>query len=95
MKILIRKEAEQDIYSARAWYQQQSPLAARQLLETLNHTLVRIADFPNAFPQVEGHTRRAILGRFPYTIYFREKDGLMEVHAAFHQRRKPQSRLIR
>lgn len=95
MKILIRKEAEQDIASARSWYQQRSPLAARQFIAALNHTLMRIAEFPHAFPPAGKHTRRALLARFPYTVYFCENGNRIEVHAVFHQSRTPQPRLVR
>ena len=30
-----------------------------------------MADNPVAFPRVHGETRRAVLSRFPYAIYFR------------------------
>lgn len=95
MKLLIRKEAEQDIESAHFWYQQQSALAARQFIDAINHALQRIVEFPRSFPLVGNHTRRALLARFPYAIYFCESRGRIEIHAVFHQRRKPQPRLIR
>lgn len=79
MKILIRKEAEQDIASARDWYQQQSPRAAQQFIAALNHTLIRIADFPHAFPSIGKSTQRALLGRFPYTIYFSTNGNPLKV----------------
>lgn len=95
MKILIRKEAEQDIANARFWYQQRSPQAAQQFVTALNHTLTRITEFPHAFPSAGKHTRRALLARFPYTVYFHEAGDRIEVHAVFHQSRTPQPRLVR
>jgi len=95
MKLLIRREAEQDIHSAHAWYQQQSPRAARRFLKAIDHTLERVVQFPQAFPLVGGTTRRALLERFPYAVYFCENENRVEVHAVFQQRRQVQPRLIR
>lgn len=95
MKLLIRKEAERDIQIAHAWYQQQSPSAARHFMEALGRTLTRLTEFPDAFPRAGGNTRRALLGHFPYTLYLCVISDRIEVHAVFHQRRKPQPRLIR
>jgi plasmid stabilization system protein ParE len=33
--------------------------------------------------------RRALCERFPYAIYFRETDDLVQVFAVFHARRDP------
>jgi plasmid stabilization system protein ParE len=95
MKIFIRREAEQDIADARSWYQQRSPQSAQSFIASLNHTLTRIAEFPHAFPRAGKRTRRALLTRFPYTVYFCETGAHIEVHAVFHQSRKPQPRLVR
>ena len=79
--------AEADIVSAYRWYQQIDPnLAFRFTLETFA-TLRRIKTFPYQFPIIRGTTRRALLKRFPYSIFFSlNNDGLFVI-AVVHQRR--------
>ena len=80
-------DAEADIDSASRWYQQIDPdLAVRFALETLT-TLRRIKRFPYQFPVIEGITRRALLKRFPYSIYFDLNGDEASVIAVVHQRR--------
>ena len=43
---------------------------------------------PSAFPRVRGETRRAVLTRFPYALYFRVTDESIVV-LAVHGRQNP------
>jgi hypothetical protein len=47
-----------------------------------------MADNPVAFPCVHGETRRAVLSRFPYAVYFRV-DAEDVVVLAVHGRQHP------
>jgi plasmid stabilization system protein ParE len=51
--------------------------------------IARIAETPFAFPRVHGDTRRAVLRRFPYAIYFRILDDDIVI-LAVHGRQDPQ-----
>ena len=80
-------DAEADIDSAARWYQRIDPnLAFRFILETLA-TLRRVKTIPHQFPVIRGTTRRALLKRFPYSLYFYLKDDKASVIAVVHQRR--------
>lgn len=48
-----------------------------------------MAEHPQQYPVVLKGVRRAVLRRFPYAIYFRERDDLLVVLAVFHGRRNP------
>jgi plasmid stabilization system protein ParE len=50
--------------------------------------VARIADNPLAFPRVHHETRRAVLSRFPYAVYFRAADEAVVV-LAIHGRQHP------
>jgi len=82
-------DAEADISSAVRWYQGTSlNLAFRFTLETVA-TRRRIERFPFQFPIVYKTVRRALLKRFPYSMYFELKDDEASVIAVVHQRRNP------
>src|SRR6185503_4075764 len=79
--------AKADIRSAVRWYQRIDPnLAFRFTLETLA-TRRRVARFPFQFPIFRDKTRRALLNRFPYSMYFELNEDKASVIAVVHQRR--------
>jgi hypothetical protein len=84
---ILSPDAEAELDSAVRWYQRiDRNLGFRFRLETLA-TLRRIKIFPYQFPVIKSATRRAILKRFPYSIFFTlKKDGPFVI-AVVHQRR--------
>ena len=79
--------AEADIRSAVRWYQRiDLNLAFRFRLETLA-TRRRLERFPLQFPILRNITHRALLKRFPYSLYFYLNDDEASVIAVVHQRR--------
>ena len=55
----------------------------------LDHAVECIASNPLAFPAVHGETRRAVVRRFPYGVYFRVIGDDVVVTAVMHGRRLP------
>ncbi|MCL4215684.1 MAG: hypothetical protein KJ052_01545 [Candidatus Hydrogenedentes bacterium] len=53
--------------------------------------LEAIQKYPKMYPKVHKSIRRALCRRFPYAIYFVEKDDVVQVLAVIHQRRHPSS----
>jgi plasmid stabilization system protein ParE len=84
---VLSPDARADIRSAVRWYQRIDPnLAFRFKVETLA-TRWRIERFPFQFPLIKNTARRALLKRFPYSIYFNLNDDEVSVIAVVHQRR--------
>jgi len=84
---ILSPDAEAELASASRWYQRIDPnLSFRFELETVA-TLRRIEKFPYQFPVIDGTTRRAVLKRFPYSIFFDLNDDESSVIAVIHQRR--------
>ena len=52
-----------------AFYFERSPASAFRLMLELDAVFDRIRESPTQFLLVEGSVRRALLGKFPYTIY--------------------------
>ncbi len=69
-RVDLTPDADADLSSAARWYHRIDPnLDFRFTLETLA-TLHRIEQSPYLFPLIEGTTRRALVSRFPYSIFF-------------------------
>jgi plasmid stabilization system protein ParE len=84
---ILSPGAEADLDSASRWYLNiDIDLAFRFTLEMFT-TLRRINISPYQFPVIDGTTRRALLKRFPYSIFFVLKKDYLSVIAVVHQRR--------
>ena len=87
-RIVLTPDARADIGSAVHWYQGKDPDAAFRFLLETQATINRIKQYPKSFPFVRGALRRAVLDRFPFSIYFYLKNEIVSVIAVVHQRRR-------
>lgn len=69
--VVFRPEAEDEILEARHWYESRSEGLGHRFAAAVDALMSRIVANPLSFPEVHGPTRRAVLTRFPYAIYFR------------------------
>jgi len=51
---------------------------------------VKIGKNPTAYPVVHNHVRKSVLKRFPFVVYFRIKEVIIQVIAIFHTSRNPE-----
>ena len=89
MPILIRPAAAADIEEAFLWYERRRKGLGEEFLRSLQSALDNVAAHPTRYPVVHRETRRALLRRFPYGIFFRVYDELVVVVACMHGRRHP------
>jgi plasmid stabilization system protein ParE len=85
LAVVFRPQAEDEALEGRQWYESKRFGLFGQ---ELNRTVERIAVGPFLFPRVYGETRRAVLSRFPYAVYFRATDAAVVV-LAIHGRQHP------
>ena len=95
LSIVLRPEAEQDIAEARDWYEERSAALGQDFVSAVDATVAGIAERPLAFPEVHGATRRAVIRRFPYGVYYRIADREIVILAVMHGHRHPQQWLRR
>jgi plasmid stabilization system protein ParE len=88
-KPVFRPQADQEVQSARQWYEDQRPGLGIQFANAIDEAVERISSNPLAFPAVYGDTRRAVVRRFPYGVYFRLLADAIVVTAVIHGRRHP------
>ena len=86
-RLVFRPEAESELLDARAWYDDQQPGLGQTFATEVNRVLGAIVSHPLAYPRVHGETRRAVVRRFPYAIYFRPVSDEVVVLAVMHGRR--------
>ena len=69
-KVVFRPQADQEVQSARRWYEEQRPGLGVQFADAVDQVVDRIASNPLAFPTVHGETRRAVVGGFRTAFTF-------------------------
>ncbi len=90
-QLRILPAAEGDLAQAAEWYEIRRPGLGLKLLIDADHLLQRVAEAPLSFAlwRPDQPWRKALLGRFPYAIFFRLVADELEVVAVAHTRRRP------
>jgi plasmid stabilization system protein ParE len=87
--VLLREEAGRDLASAASWYEQQRAGLGHEFLDEAISTLGLVSAQPSIYPVVHRNTRRALMTRFPFGIYFRVEQEQIVVIAVMHGSRHP------
>lgn len=90
-RIVVRVEAEADMREAARWYDGEVPGLGAQFLDAVSRAIESIAESPLRYPSVEGDTRRALMPRFPFLIYFTVESDTVFIMAALRGRRSPET----
>ena len=89
MPIVVRPAAAADIEDAFSWYERQRPGLGDEFLAAVQATRDSIAAHPAIYPVIHRDTRRALVRRFPYGIFYRVYGEVVVVVACMHARRDP------
>jgi plasmid stabilization system protein ParE len=88
LPVIFRPLADADAAEAKAWYAGGGSAAADRFVAALAEAVSVISEFPYAFQRVHGDTRRAVLRRFPYAVYYRITSDAV-IALAVHGRQDP------
>jgi toxin ParE1/3/4 len=89
LPVAIRPAAAAEIETAYRWYEKERTGLGSEFLEAVNKLVNTIAENPERFPVVRKDVRRAVLRRFPYSIFYPIVSGNIVVIACFHGKRNP------
>lgn len=82
-------EAQQDIDDAWQWYETQLTGLGDEFMLELRDLIDRICLSPRSFPIDLHASRKAVMNRFPYLIFFQFDTEYVTVLAVYHSSRKP------
>lgn len=88
-QVVFRKQARLEFDEAGDWYEKECLGLGMEFMAEIHFLLQRIATTPEQFPMLYRDVRKAVARRFPYCIYFRERDQKIVVLAVFHSARNP------
>lgn len=89
-ELVVEPSAAQDIADADAHYAKFDKADA--FLSAIDVVFDQLTSMPLMYPAVHGDVRRALLRRFPFSIFFIVEGPRVFVLAIHHQRRDPASR---
>ena len=89
LKVYLRPEAETDIEEAAIWYEEQRQGLGQEFLDDVLSLCETISENPAIYPVVHRRTRRSLIRRFPFGVYFRIEDKQVIVVAVIHGSRHP------
>jgi plasmid stabilization system protein ParE len=80
-----------DALAAYRWYENQRAGLGREFREALGQVIDSLCETPKSYPVVLRETRRALLKRFPYMVFYREYDDALVIVAVMHGKRDPKT----
>jgi plasmid stabilization system protein ParE len=89
MRVDFHAAAAQEVQDAQAWYAERSMFAASAFLRELSIATNKIRTAPMRYPAAASGTRRILLDRFPFTVYYRSREDVVTIVAVAHQKRRP------
>ena len=87
--VLVRPAAAADIEEAFLWYERQRVGLGNEFRQELKVLLDRVSERPEFYQVLHRDTRRALLKRFPYGLFYRVYPEAIVVVAVMHARRSP------
>jgi plasmid stabilization system protein ParE len=88
--IELSKESETDFDDSFDYYAKQSKTVANNFYQHVNTSLGIIVENPKAFQNVYKNVRRYVMSKFPFVIYYRIENIVVQVIAIFHTSRNPE-----
>lgn len=85
-----QRRASADAKAAYRWYEEQRLGLGEEFLAELRQAVDLAIAFPLACPRLHRNTRRMLLKRFPYGLYFRLSGDKLIVVAVYHASRDPE-----
>lgn len=75
--------------AAVVWYEEQANALSDEFICEFEACIARIGRGQDRYPIVMRGVRRALMRKFPYSVYFRVEADEIVVFAVYHQRRDP------
>jgi plasmid stabilization system protein ParE len=88
-RLIIRPEAEFDLEDAFAWYESQDPGLGSEFVRAIDASISTIGRNPLAYRLIYQQARRALVRRFPYSLFYVVEEDTIFVIACFHTKRNP------
>jgi toxin ParE1/3/4 len=89
--VLLTSLAEADVEEAFRWYETQRPGLGLAFRHAVDIAVAAVESNPEAYTVVHRQTRRVLLPKFPYALYYRILTEDVVVIGCIHARRHPRT----
>jgi plasmid stabilization system protein ParE len=89
MRVRLHPDARAELREARRWYYERSPLSATAFAHAVDNAVSRIVVAPAQYPSADHGTRKLVLQRFPFNIFYLLSESEIVIVAVAHQKRRP------
>ena len=90
MRVEYHPAVENELREIKRYYEEKSPGLGIEFIDEFERQVLLVAATPERWMVVSGNTRRCLMRRFPYTIYFRcAGQETIRITVVKHQRRHP------
>jgi plasmid stabilization system protein ParE len=89
LPVILRPEARAEFDDAFDWYENQRPGLGTVFANRVQEVFNRIAVNPQLHAAVFRDVRKAVVAKFPYTVFYRVEATCVRGLAVFHSRRDP------
>ncbi len=89
VELIVSPEAESDISEAYGWYERQRPGLGEDFLRRVDACVQAVWRSPEIYPSVKGGYRRALVRKFPFTVFFLADANAVTIYCIFHTSRDP------
>ncbi len=89
MKLLYTDRALLDLEIAFDWYESQFPGLGLEFLDCIEEKIRKIQNLPEAYPVHHENFRRALVRKFPFSVFYTIEEQVIVLHAVFDNRQSP------
>ena len=89
MSIKFHPAASRELSDIAAYYEERCPGLGDEFLDELKALMLNLDENPRIGVQGEHRTRKALMGRFPFAVIYRQDGDELAVVALAHYRRRP------
>ena len=87
--VIFTQAARAELIAAQDWYEGEAAGLGRRFRQAIDALAQRMSENPRQFPIVFKNVRRALLRRYPYSLFFAVEGDDLTVIACFHASRDP------
>ncbi len=84
MRVRLHRDARTELREVRKWYYERSPLSATAFAHTIDNAVSRIVEGPTHYPLADHGTRKLVLQRFPFNIFYLHRESGIVIVAVAH-----------
>ena len=89
MKFYFHPDAQAEFDKAVEYYEQLQPGLGIELAEEIYATITRMIQYPDAWSPLSKNSRRCLVSRFPYGVFYQIKSRSLRIVTVAHLSRRP------